>query len=323
MDVNERMQSRLTLFSAHYKAKYGVSIGKIALGVGIECPNRRLGGCLYCSPASFTPFYLQEKDLVSEQLAKGKRYLSTRKFTKYLGYFQQETSTAGPEDVLLDHCLFVLSDPDCVGLIISTRPDYVSPSFLEALQAAIGSLVGPVKEILFELGLQSSHEKTLALLNRNHTCADFVEAAAQIKSFPLFGLGVHLILGLPGEDVEDMRQTVRLVSEVGVDAIKFHHLQVICGTKLQQMYEEEPFAVYSARQHMEIVADCITYVPRSVVLHRLWSSSARDMLVAPQWGGLGAHQLNGILLEICERDDLFQGKRVGQSTPQKKGVANE
>ena len=121
---------------------------------------------------------------------------------------------------------------------------------------------------------------------------------------------MHLILGLPGETQSDMRETVKLVGRAGVEAIKFHHLQVIMKTRLNQIYQDNPFKVYSATEYMEILADLITCVPKSVILHRLWSSSARDILVAPDWGGLGAHQLNGLLLSALEEGDRYQGKAL-------------
>jgi len=311
MNINENIQSRLNLFSHHYKTKYGNPIGKIALSAGVECPNRQTGGCIFCSPASFTPFYLQEGDSVGAQLAKGKKYLHARKFRQYFGYFQQETTTAAPETQLIASCSLVLSDPDCIGLIISTRPDYIESSFLQALRDLI-SCSGE-KEVIFELGLQTAHDKTLRFLNRNHTFKDFVCAAGKIKQFRGFGLGVHLILGLPGESDDDMRETVSLVSRSGLDAIKFHHLQVISGTRLHQMYANNPFKVYSAREYMEILADLISFVPQTVVLHRLWSSSDREILVAPDWGGFGAHQLNQLLLGLLEKGDRYQGKALMQS----------
>lgn len=309
MDINNRIQSRLNLFSHYYKAKYGNAIGKIALSAGVECPNRQTGGCIYCSPASFTPFYLEKGDTVQEQLIQGKKYLNTRKFERYLGYFQQETTTAAPEDELIENCIMVLSDPDCIGLIISTRPDFIESSLLRGLHEAVFAQGVAGKEIIFELGLQTAHDRTLQFLKRNHSFADFVGAAEKIKQFPLYQLGVHLIVGLPEESLDDMCETVKRVVGAGVDAIKFHHLQVIRNTKLLAIYETQPFKVYSAKEYLKILAELITYVPKSVVLHRLWSSSDRDLLVAPDWGGLGAHQLNGILLGAMEAMDFWQGKR--------------
>lgn len=236
------------------------------------------------------------------QLAKGKEFLRTRKFRRYFAYFQQETSTAGPLAELAAAFHEAVVGPDCVGLIVSTRPDCLSDGVLAELAA-----LAPGREILVELGLQSAHDQSLLLLNRNHSVQNFVDAAQRVKAAGL-SLGVHLILGLPGEGRHDMVSTVRQVCALGVDAIKFHHLQIIKGTALERMYQDKPFMVYGPREYLAILAEVLCHVPAHVVIHRLWSSSDPKLLVQPNWGGLGGHQLHAMLAEIMGRDGLFQGK---------------
>jgi len=296
---------RINLFSQHYRAKYGQPVGKIALSLGRVCPNRRLGGCVYCAPASFTPYYLDGEDSIAGQLAKGGQHLNSRKFRRYFSYFQQETSTAGPVTELAAAFREASAGADCVGLIISTRPDYVTDGILQELANLAAENQG--REILIELGLQSAHDQTLNLLNRNHSFQDYVNAAQRVKAAGL-AVGVHLILGLPGEDFPAMLSTVQEVCRLGVDAIKFHHLQIIKNTALERMYHENPFAVYGARDYLTTLARLLAYVPSEVVIHRLWSSSDPELLVQPAWGGLGAHQLQGTLTEIMVREELWQGK---------------
>lgn len=293
---------RINLFSQHCRLTYGQPVGKIALSLGRPCPNRKLGGCVFCAPESFTPYYLEGNGSIAEQLAKGRLHLESRKFRRYFAYFQQETSTAGPTAELAAAFNDASASPDCVGVIISTRPDCLNDGIIKALAALAKS-----REVLVELGLQSAHEQTLRLLNRNHTFEDFERAAQRVKAAGL-GLGVHLILGLPGESYQDMLATVRQICRLGVDAIKFHHLQIIKGTALERMYWASPFTVYGAFDYLTILARLLAQVPAEVVIHRLWSSSAPELLVQPNWGGLGAHQLQTVLDEIMEREGLYQGK---------------
>lgn len=299
------MIQRINLFSQHYQRKYGQPVGKISLSLGRVCPNRRLGGCVYCAPVSFTPYYLDGKDSIAGQLAKGRRHLTLRKFRYYFAYFQQETSTIGPLAELAAAFREAASGADCVGLIISTRPDCLSDAILQELAAIASERQG--REILIELGLQSVHEQTLRRINRNHSAQDFVDAAQRIKAAGL-ALGAHLILGLPGEGFQEMQATVQEVSRLGVDALKFHHLQIIQNTPLARMYQETPFAVYGAYDYLTILARLLAYVPAEVVLHRLWSSSDREILLQPVWGGLRAQQLHEMLAEIMQREELWQGK---------------
>ncbi len=112
-------------FSSHYRQKYGHAVGKIPLDLGYPCPNRAKGGCIYCMPLSFAPSYLLKRAPISEQITEGKKHLLKGRFKHYFGYFQQETCTALPVKKLIPVFSEVLADTECVGLILSTRPDYV------------------------------------------------------------------------------------------------------------------------------------------------------------------------------------------------------
>jgi len=297
----------INTFKQYYGNKYGQPVGKIALDAGLQCPNRKKGGCIYCSAESFTPFYLQKGDSIATQLKKGKNFLKKKGFVKHFAYFQQETTTAAPLTELIPQFSLALSDRDCIGLIISTRPDYVEEDLLAQL-ARIAEQAGD-KEILFELGLQSAHDRTLDFLNRNHTYEDFVRAVGKIRGHGTIVLGVHLILGLPGEDLEDMLATVRRICDLGVDYIKFHHLQVVKDTRLHEIYEQKPFKTFQPLEYLEVLADILTYIPGEVVIHRLWSTAAPDLLVGPCWN-LPSYKLNNTLLQIMRERSLYQGKRV-------------
>lgn len=299
---------RINLFSRHYRRKYGQPVGKIALGLGLPCPNRRLGGCVYCAPASFTPYYLHGGDAIVSQLAKGLQFLASRKFGRYFAYFQQETATAAPVAELRAAFAEASAGPGCVGLIVSTRPDSLEDPILAELAA-----LGQEREVIIELGLQSAHDRTLNFLNRNHTVADFCATARRVKAAGL-ALGVHLIVGLPGEEVRDMVDTVRLVADLGADAVKFHHLQVIRDTPLHRIYQQRPFPVLTPAAYLSCLAQLLSHLPAQVVVHRLWSSSDPAILVQPQWGGLGAHELHVQLAAIMVREGISQGSCCGPSS---------
>lgn len=301
---------RINLFSRYCLRKYGQPVGKIALGLGLVCPNRKKGGCTYCAPASFTPYYLDEGGSIADQLIRGRRFLESRKIRRYFAYFQQESSTSGPREELLAAFRQAISGPDCVGLIVSTRPDCLGEEIVEGLASLMSQEQG--KEVLVEVGLQSSHDTTLRRINRNHSYQDFVEAASRLKAVGL-SMGVHLIIGLPGEDLDSMRVTVRRVSALGVDAIKFHHLQVIRGTALHREYEVSPFTIYLPHEYLTLLARLLAHVPPAVVIHRLWSSSDPSLLVQPQWGGVRAQQLHALLSQIMEREGLHQGAAFSET----------
>lgn len=290
-------------FSYHYRRKFGVGVGKIPIDMGKPCPNRDRGGCIFCRPASFTPSYLDKTDVVSSQVEKGKNHLLGPRFTKYFAYFQQETCTALPPDSLLTVCKKLLSDSDCVGLILSTRPDYVE----DQLIAQLADLVDTTgKDCLVELGVQSAHERSLELLNRNHSFSDFSNAVYRIKQTGCLEVGGHLIFGIPGENERDMLYSLAKVCDLGVKALKIHHLQVIRETKLHDLYLQGKVSLFTLEEYLSFLLTALPKIPSDITIHRLWATSHPDLLVGPKWNIL-AGKLSTLLRDRMEAAGVRQG----------------
>jgi radical SAM protein (TIGR01212 family) len=295
----------LNTFGRFAAGRYGRPVGKVSLDTGRVCPNRSRGGCIYCSPESFRPFYLEPGDSLGRQLEKGRAYLEGKGIEHFLAYFQQETPTAGDRRGLMDMLRLPLADARCLGLIISTRPDAVDARLASDLRALTSEYPG--MDLFVELGLQSSHDDTLRLLNRNHGVDDFKEAVSILRtSGPALQLGAHLILGLPGEGLPRMLGTVRTVAALGLDYVKLHHLQVIRGTRLEEMHRREPLRLYEAEEYLDLLCEVLPHIPRRMVIHRLWSNARRDLLVAPQWG-LRTGTLHDRLNDLVRAGGIRQG----------------
>ena len=299
-------QPRIRTFSYHYRHKYGQAVGKIPVDMGRPCPNRAHGGCIFCRPAGFTPWHLEKTDTVARQIELGKTHLLKGRFKKYFAYFQQETCTALPVKQLLPVFASLLPDPDCVGLILSTRPDYLEDRLLQPLAGLIRKTG---KECLFELGLQSVHDRSLNLLNRNHSFSDFQDAALRIRAFGCFELGAHLIFGIPGESEEDMLFSVKTVCALGVGSLKLHHLQVIRDTALHSLYAEGQTPVFSLAGYIGFLLRVLPVIPAGITIHRLWATAHPDLLVAPKWGKL-ATSLSRMLQEKMAESGIWQGQRA-------------
>ncbi|WP_457572777.1 TIGR01212 family radical SAM protein [Desulfolithobacter sp.] len=304
-DKEEIPQPAINTFSRHYRHRFGQPVGKIPLHTGQPCPNRARGGCIFCLADSFTPNYLHAVDPIDVQIARGRRYLLRDRFRLYFGYFQQETCTALPLDSLLPMLEQVLGADDCVGLILSTRPDAVADGLVQVL-ADLARQSG--REILVELGLQSIHRRSLQLLNRNHGVRCYLEAAHRIRSAGL-GLGVHLIMGIPGESRADMVATVDAVCAHGLDAIKLHHLQVIRHTRLHAMHRAAPIPLFDAPAYIELLTEILPRIPPEVVIHRLWSRSHLHLLIGPRWD-VPPQWLSRMLHRALAEKGVCQGSRI-------------
>jgi radical SAM superfamily enzyme YgiQ (UPF0313 family) len=66
--------------------------------------------------------------------------------------------------------------------------------------------------LVVEYGLQTIHDRTLNLLNRGHGYDAFLDACRR-SSVRGLNVGVHVILGLPGETRDDMLATARELVE--------------------------------------------------------------------------------------------------------------
>lgn len=194
-------------------------------------------------------------------------------------------------------------EQDCVGCIISTRPDYLGQDVVDCLSAAAARTR---KEILVEVGVQSMHEKSLRLLNRNHSVDDILQAVKRIKKSKQLSLGVHLILGLPGETQKDMRQTLARICALEVDAIKLHHLQVIEKTVLHRMYLQGRVPIFGLSEYLDLLCDLLPLIPERIVLHRLWSHAPPQVLVAPRWNLLSG-EVSNLLVQKMQKRRLHQG----------------
>lgn len=302
------MQKRINTFSRFCKQRFGNAIYKISLDLGEKCPNREMGGCIFCSAPSYSPGYLESQDSIAQQIGKGKKRLPKHARSQYFAYFQQETPTAYPLQKLVGCMHAVLNDTSCVGVILSSRPDYIHQPLVEEMVTLVEKYK---KFFLIELGVQSVHSKSLKLLNRNHSYDDFLDARLKIASCQGVELGVHLIFGIPGETDGDMIETVRSVCETGVQHLKIHHLQVLRNTDLYQLYNAGHYSPFSLTDYIFLLTEVLQYIPYNIVIHRLWASSHPQLLVAPQWNILPT-QLRKHLDDLLEERDVWQGKMVDQ-----------
>ena len=99
---------------------------------------------------------------------------------------------------------------------LSTRPDCIRQDYLEAFQN-FRERTGI--EVSIELGLQTVNYHTLSAMNRGHGLAEFINAVLLIAPYH-FPVCVHMILNLPGDAMEDARESARVLSALPVSMVK-------------------------------------------------------------------------------------------------------
>lgn len=269
-------------------------IQKLSIDAAFTCPNRDgsigIGGCTYCNNSSFSPMSDKRRLSVREQIALGKEFFARKYLSmRYLAYFQSYTSTYGDSDRLMALYAEAAAQPDIVGLVIGTRPDCVPDALLQRLKTLD-------TKIFIEFGAESSHDSTLRRINRGHSWTQVVDAVERTAAAG-FPVGLHFILGLPGEDADMMLHTVRRASKLPISTIKFHQLQILRGTALAHQYDSgelTDIASFTPESYAELCADVIGVLRSDIAIDRFVASAPADILIAPRWG-LKNYQFTALL----------------------------
>ena len=276
-----------TDFSTYMQRKFpGEKVQKISVNAGFSCPNRDgtigTGGCIYCDNSSFTPGYcFRHKDIAS-QLNAGKDFFAGKyPKMKYLAYFQSFSNTFGRSvDELEAMYREAMGVEGIVGLIIGTRPDTLPDKVVDML-----ARLNEEMPVIVELGAESSHDSTLALINRGHSWHDVEDAVSRLSRKGI-SVGLHLIAGLPGENEEMILQTVKRAVALPIESIKLHHLQVLRNTSLEELINDGKVEVspFEVENYIDLCIKIINLVPQNIAIERFLASSPPEKVVMPKWG---------------------------------------
>ena len=296
-------------FGTWIRQQFPFRVQKLSVDAGFTCPNRdgsiSLGGCIFCDNRTFNPSYCNSRKTVTQQLVSGKEFFA-RKYPdmKYLAYFQAFTNTYAPLERLRQLYEEALAVDDVVGIVIGTRPDCVTDELLSYLQELQNSPRHPF--VLMEYGIESCNDHTLQLINRGHDFACTKKAVEQTHRYGIL-TGGHIILGLPGEDKEESIRQAEIISSLPLDILKIHQMQIIKGTPLAKLYEENPFHVYTVDEYIELVGEYLKHLRQSLVIERFVSQSPATLLIAPKWG-LKNHEFTDKLNNYLRLNNISQGQ---------------
>ena len=300
------MNKRYNDLNSYFRSIFGCRVQKITIDAGLSCPNRdgkiSTGGCIYCNTRGSGTGAHAKGHSVTDQILAGKKALSNRyKAKKYIAYFQSFTNTYAPLDRLKSLYEEALAIDDVVGLSIGTRPDCVDESVLKLIESYAKTHL-----IWIEYGLQSIHDRSLALINRGHDFQCFKDAVDATLNRGI-KICAHVILGLPEEKRSHMIETAKTISKMGIDGIKIHLLYVIKGTRLEKLYRQGAYKCLKQQQYVNLVCDFLERIPGDMVIQRLTGDPHPEELVAPQWSIKKAKTLS-LIKETLEKRDSWQGK---------------
>jgi len=265
-----------------FRQRFGARVWKLSVDGGFGCPNRDgsvgTGGCVFCDPASFSPSRRQARRTVREQIDEAAARLQARRgVERFVAYFQPGTNTYAPVERLAALYDEALSHPQVVGLIVGTRPDSAGDEALALLER-----LARRTWVSVEYGLQSIHDRSLQWMNRGHDYAAFLDAHQRSRGRG-FEVGVHLILGLPGESRDDVLATAHEMARLGVDSVKLHNLYAVRDTPLAEMVATGAVRLPELDEHVGAVVDFLEQLPPTCVVDRLSGDAPPQYLVGPAW----------------------------------------
>ncbi len=302
--------------NTYLRSLFACRVQKIYIDAGLSCPNRdgtiSTGGCIYCNANGSGTGAHRPGLSITEQVRTVQRHMARRyKAKKFIAYFQSFSNTYAPVKHLKTLYDDALAVEDVVGLFIGTRPDCVDEPVLELLENYL---------VWIEYGLQSAHDATLARINRGHDFKCFEKAVDMAKRRDI-KVCAHVILGLPNETKQQMLETARIVSGMDIDGIKFHHLSVLKGTALEQLYKSGSYHCLEQKEYIDIVCDFLELLPEEMIIQRLTGDPHEDELTAPPWSRRKSETLGLITRTLAARDS-WQGKNY-QSTDKRKVTSTE
>ncbi len=300
-DDNKRYHT----WNYYLKHKFGNKTAKVPLDAGFSCPNRDgtkgFGGCTYCSAKGSGDSIVARGNLM-EQYEQGLSVMQ-RKWPDCQGiaYFQAFTNTYGPMEKLKQCFSPFIQREDVCAIAIATRADC-----LEDEKIAYLCELAKEKEVWVELGLQTIHDQTAALINRGHDFSEFRSCVERLASTPLH-VCVHLINSLPMETKSQMIESTRIVGSLPIEAVKIHMLHLVKGTQLAKQYEENPFPLLTMEEYVDVVIAQLELLPPEIIIQRLTGDGILSDLLAPFWTTHKVQVLNEIDKAMARRN-TWQGK---------------
>lgn len=305
MSKTERYYS----FTKFLRERFGARVQKLAIDAGFTCPNRdgskSYGGCTYCNNSAFNPSYCTPEKSIAQQIEEGiefhkRRY---RRAVGYLAYFQAFSNTYAPLSELKQIYAQALQNEQVLGIVIGTRPDCVDDEKLDYL-----SELNKTHFVSIEYGIESCYNQTLEKINRCHSFEDTQLAIVKTAERGIH-VGGHIIFGLPGETEAMMMQEAEILSQLPLNSIKFHQLQIFKNTPMAKMFKDNPseFKLFELQQYISFIVSFCEKLRPDIAIERFSSEAPPSFLVNSPWSNLRTDQILNLIKKEFVVRDTYQG----------------
>lgn len=287
----------------YLKEKFGERTLKICIDGNFTCPNRDgskgFGGCIFCSEKG-SGEHIKTTNNITNQVQNYFKSYKAKRANKFIAYFQNFTNTYDTLENLKEKYDSALIDNRIIGLEIATRPDCINEDIAKLLKSYTNKYY-----VCVELGLQTANEKTGDLINRCYSNSDFTQAVNILNKYNI-DVVVHIMVGLPNETIEDIKNTIQFINLHNIKGIKIHSCYVIKNTKLEQLYLTGKYVPLTLENYISNCAYILTHLNPNIVIHRVSGDAPKDLLVAPDWNSHKKWIING-LDKFLKENNLCQG----------------
>ena len=213
IDIAKREKAQLEKLD--YKDGY-------SLYIGIPfCPSI----CSYCSFSSSPVSLWKDKmgvylNALCKEITAVARNMHHKKLnTVYIGGGTPTTLSAEQLDKLLGLVTSEFSFENLKEFTVEAgRPDSITKEKLEVISSY------PVTRI--SINPQTMQQKTLDIVGRKHTVEDIYEVFGMARELGFDNINMDLIAGLPGEDENDMHDTLEKIEKLHPDSLTVHALAI-------------------------------------------------------------------------------------------------
>ncbi len=210
----------------------------ISLYIGIPfCPTR----CLYCSFTSYPiDIYKTKVDGYVEALIKELKFLGEKAQGKRLDsiYIGGGTPTSLSAEHLDKIMAAVLETFDLSNILEYTveagRPDTITAEKLKVIKKNGASRIS--------VNPQTMNDETLKLIGRRHTVDDIKRVFYEARSVGHDNINMDLILGLPGEGEDEVKNTMEEIKKLSPESLTVHTLAVKRASRLKETLGEYDLA---------------------------------------------------------------------------------
>ncbi|MEY8390841.1 coproporphyrinogen dehydrogenase HemZ [Lachnospiraceae bacterium 45-W7] len=222
-----------------------------SLYVGIPfCPSI----CSYCSFSSSPIALWRDKvesflDALERELDFTAQIYSGRKLsTLYIGGGTPTTLTPSQLERLLCKIENTLDFTHLAEYTVEAgRPDSITKDKLSVLKNHKVSRIS--------INPQTMKQETLNIIGRRHTREQIIEAFWLARELGFDNINMDLILGLPGEGIEDVEHTMEAVFALSPDSLTIHSLAMKRAAKFQMFPEEyQKFSMTSSWEIVDLTA---------------------------------------------------------------------